>query len=123
MTLVTINNEAKCDCPCRRRFLILSGAGAAALGLAATGCDPYELDRLLEDVDIELAAHPELEIIGETAMIELEQLSLPLAVTRTGPDEADFIVTGTECSRRGCGVGRSGDGSTARCAKARRPRV
>ncbi len=104
-------------CPCRRRFIQLTvlGSAAAAAGALLSGCGAYEVDTLSEDVDIDLTLYPELESAGDTALVDLEQLGLPLAVTRTGPGEEDFLVTSTECNHRGCGVERSGEGWKCPC--------
>lgn len=106
------------SCLCRRRFIrltILGTAAATGAALALGGCASHGVDVLYDDVDIDLSEYPELETEGETSMVSLEELGLPLAITRTGPGEEDFLVTGTECNHQGCGVQRSGDGWKCPC--------
>ena len=104
----------------RRRFLVYAGCSAACSALPATGCGSHDVDRLAEDVEVDLADHPELEELDQTVMLELDQLDLPLAITRIDPEgDAPFVITGTECNHRGCGVQRSGDGFRCPCHGAR----
>ncbi|MCA9719607.1 MAG: Rieske (2Fe-2S) protein [Myxococcales bacterium] len=97
----------------RRRFIALTGA--AAVCLPVLGCVEQDIDRLLEDVSIELADYPALERVGETVLVELDQLERPLAITRADAEEDRFLVTGTKCNHRGCGVEREGDGWVCPC--------
>ena len=102
-----------CRCLDRRRFIVLTGRAAAAAALPVGGCGEHDVERLAEDVAIVLSDHSDLEVAGETVLVEVDALDLPLAVTRQSDDS--FIVTGTECNHRGCGVERSGDGFTCPC--------
>lgn len=91
----------------RRRFLVYSTGALTAC--ASFGCsNENAVGRLSEDVDIRLSDYPELEVIGQTVTIEVDQLGLPVAVTRQSTS-GTFIVTGTECNHEGCGVVRNGD--------------
>lgn len=115
------HNESMCDCPCRRRFLVSAASTAAvgAVSLTVVGCGDVEVDELAEDVEIDLSEHPDLQVVGKSVTIELDQIALPLAITRASEEENDFIVTGTECNHRGCGVERNGDGWRCPCHGAR----
>lgn len=107
-------------CVCRRRFLtVLGTTAAAAATLAAVGCGGLELETLTEDVVIDLSQYPELETIGQTALVTIDELAFSLAITRLEADEGAFIVTGTECSHNGCEVKRKDSGWECPCHGAR----
>jgi Rieske Fe-S protein len=93
-----------------RRFF-LAGSGCAAIG-ACTGCNANALDTLDEDLEVDLADHPELAMPGVTIKIDAGLLR-PIAVTRV--DDASFIATGTECDHQNCEVNRSGEGWVCGC--------
>lgn len=104
-----------CFKPCRRT--VLTSGLAAAVSLPLLGCSEHDVDVLGEDVDIDLRDYPDLQEVGATVFVEVEQLAHPLAVTRSEDDE--FIVTGTECNHNGCGVQRRGEGFVCPCHGAR----
>jgi Rieske Fe-S protein len=90
------------DTTSRRHFLRI--VGGVTLG-CASGCG-QDVDVLSEDVEIELADHPELAEVDRTVKIDVG-LRRPIAVTRLG--DADFLVTSTECTHQNCEVERVGD--------------
>ena len=102
--------------PClSRRAFLGTTSGAVALTVVSSGCGAHDVDRLAEDVQIDLAAYPELATVGETVMVEVDMLALPLAITRIGDDVDALLVNGTECNHRGCGVERDGEGFRCPC--------
>ncbi len=105
--------------PCKpclsRRTFIGRTSAALALPVLSSGCADHDVDRLVEDVQIDLSAHPQLQTVGETVMVDVEMLALPLAITRVGDEPDALLVNGTECNHRGCGVQRSGEGFRCPC--------
>ncbi len=87
------------------------------LGSSSLGCRSGEVDRLADDVEVDLTEYPALQTVGETVTIDVDELALPLAITRRaeGGDADAFIVTGTECNHANCGVVRKGDGWHCPC--------
>lgn len=98
----------------RREFIATCGScallGSAAVGLLS-GC---AVDLLQADIAIQLSDFPELAQEDATVLFDAG-LRQPLAITRTGPGEADFIVLGTECNHLNCGVNRNGEGYLCPC--------
>ena len=89
--------------------------GAVALVGTAQGC---AIDNLLQDTAVDLSLHPSLEEIDVTVFVDVG-LRQPVAITRVGPEAADFLVTNTECTHLSCQVEREGAGFLCPCHSSR----
>ena len=101
----------------RREFIGSCAACAGALTLigASQGC---AIDDLLQNTTIDLSLHSSLEEIDNTVFVEVG-LRQPLAITRVGEEEGDFLVTNTECTHFSCKVDRDGAGYLCPCHSSR----
>ena len=97
----------------RRAFMGQCATCALALPAAKLlgGC---AVDVLSSAFTLDLTGFPNLDIVDQTVFVDVG-LRQPLAITRTGTGDADFIVLGSECNHLNCGVERVGEGYTCPC--------